>query len=249
MSELLNHYFDEVTKLLEQVKEEEIPTIDSAAKEIAQRVVDGARIFAFGASHSSLPVQDIVYRAGGLMLINPIFGPGIEALTTRPTTLGSKIEQLPGYAEVLYNNSPIQSGDVLIVVSVSGRNAVPVEFARIARENGVFVIGLTSKKYTEAVESRVSDGTKLKDHVDVLLDNKVDPGDAVLELDGVPQKFTPASGITSTAIMHALSAGIIENLIALGASAPVFLAANLDGGAEWNAKHMAENKDRIFYLN
>lgn len=32
-------------------------------------------------------------------------------------------------------------------------------------------------------------------------------------------------------------------------SAPVFLAANLDGGAEWNAKYMAENADRIFYLN
>ena len=208
----------------------------------------GDRIFAFGASHFSLPVQDIVYRAGGLMLINPLYAPGIEALTTRPTTLGSQMEQMPGYGEVLFNNSPLKEGDVLIDVSVSGRNAVPVELARAARENGVFVVGLTSHKYTDAVASRVPDGTKLKDHADIVIDNRVDAGDVVLSLDGVPQKFTPASGVTSTAILHSLSAGIIK-LLEEGFSAPVFLAANLDGGAEWNAKYMAENADRIFYLN
>ena len=63
---------------------------------------------------------------------------------------------------------------------------------------------LTTHKYTDAVTSRVPDGTKLKDHADIVIDNRVDAGDVVL---------------------------------------------NLDGGAEWNAKYMAENADRIFYLN
>lgn len=249
MSELLTHYIDEVTELLGQVRDEELPKIEEAAAAIAERVTSGGRIFAFGASHSSLPVQDIVYRAGGLMLINPIYGPGIEALTTRPTTLGSKMEQMPGYGKVILDNSPLESGDVLIVVSVSGRNSVPVEMVREAKAKGVLVVALTSMKYTSAVESRVPDGTKLLDHADFVLDNKVDPGDAVLSLDGIPQKFTPASGITSTAILHSLSAGIIEKLNAAGEEVPVFLAANLDGGAEWNATHMAANKDRIFYMN
>ncbi|MFW0179832.1 sugar isomerase domain-containing protein [Rothia sp. P7208] len=249
MSQLLDSYYQQIISLLEKIREEEVPTIDKAAQAIADRVAQGARIFAFGASHSSLPVQDIVYRAGGLMLINPLYAPGVEALTTRPTTLGSQMEQMPGYAEVVLNNAPLKEGDVLIVVSVSGRNALPVELAREARARGIFVVGLTSSKYTEAVTSRVPDGTKLKDHADILIDNQVDAGDAVLSLEGVPQKFTPASGVTSTAILHSLSAGIIENLVAQGISAPVFLAANLDGGADWNAQHMAENKDKIFYLN
>ncbi|KAA8721272.1 sugar isomerase domain-containing protein [Corynebacterium spheniscorum] len=249
MSDLLNHYIDEITALLAKVREEELPKIEEAAATIADKVIAGGRIFAFGASHSSLPVQDIVYRAGGLMLINPVYGPGIEALTTRPTTLGSQMEQMPGYGEVLFRNSPLKEGDVLICVSVSGRNAVPVELARCAKEAGIFVVALTSYKYTNAVDSRVPDGTKLLDHADVILDNKVDPGDAVLSLEGIPQKFTPASGVTSTAILHSLSAAIIEKLLDKGFSAPVFLAANLDGGAEWNAKHMAENADRIFYMN
>ncbi|WP_151550339.1 MULTISPECIES: sugar isomerase domain-containing protein [Corynebacterium] len=249
MSKLTNNYFDQITSLLEKVRSTQLESIDEAAHVIADKVASGGRIFAFGASHSSLPVQDIVYRAGGLMLINPLYGPGIEALTTRPTTLGSQMEQMPGYGEVLLNNSPLREGDVLIVVSVSGRNAVPVEIAREARARGIYVVGLTSSKYTDAVTSRVPDGTKLKDHADILLDNQVDAGDAVLSLEGVPQKFTPASGVTSTAILHSLSAAIIEHLIERGIEAPVFLAANLDGGAEWNAKHMEENRDRIFYLN
>lgn len=249
MSKLLNDYFDAITELLGEIRESELPKIEETAAVIADKVIAGGRIFAFGASHSSLPVQDIVYRAGGLMLINPLYGPGIEALTTRPTTLGSQMEQMPGYGEVLFNNSPLKEGDVLICVSVSGRNAVPVELARTARENGVYVVALTSLKYTGAVDSRVPDGTKLLDHADVVLDNKVDPGDAVLSLEGIPQKFTPASGVTSTAMLHSMSAAIIEKLLEKGFSAPVFLAANLDGGAEWNKKHMAENADRIFYLN
>lgn len=125
MSQLLDSYYQQIISLLEKIREEEVPTIEKAASEIADRVAKGARIFAFGASHSSLPVQDIVYRAGGLMLINPLYAPGVEALTTRPTTLGSQMEQMPGYAEVVLNNSPLREGDVLIVVSVSGRTLFP----------------------------------------------------------------------------------------------------------------------------
>lgn len=248
MSDLLDTYFDALRDLLDTIREEELPIVREAAAAIADRVAEGGRIFAFGASHSSLPVQDIVYRAGGLMLINPLYGPGIEALTTRPTTLGSAMEQMPGYAEVLLDNSPLREGDALIVVSVSGRNAVPVELAREARARGILVIGLTSRKYTDAVSSRVPDGTKLLDHADILLDNHVDPGDAVLSREGLPQKFTSASGVTSTAILHSLSAAIIDELAGRGIEPPVFLAANLDGGKEWNARHMAANADRIFYL-
>ncbi|MDN6281721.1 MAG: SIS domain-containing protein [Corynebacterium sp.] len=249
MSDLINGYYNKLIDLLTEIRDAQGEEVEKTADAIADRVVAGARIFAFGASHSSLPVQDIVYRAGGLMLINPLFAPGIEALNTRPTTLGSKMEQMTGYAEVLLDNSPLREGDVLIVVSVSGRNAVPVELAREARARGILVIALTSEKYTSAVDSRVPDGTKLKDHADFLLDNHVDAGDAVLELDGVPQKFTPASGVTSTAILQSLSASIIEHLVQRGEQPPVFLAANLDGGAEWNAEHMERNRDRIFYLN
>lgn len=248
MKSLATQYFAEVLSLLSQIQEEEAPAIEKAASILADAIQDEKRIFGFGCSHSSLPVQDLVYRAGGLMLINPIYGPGIEALTTRPTTLGSAMERLSGYAQALLDNTPIQAGDVLLLVSVSGRNAVPVEMAQIASERGIRVIGITSHRYAQAVTSRHPSGKKMHDFAEVILDNKVPHGDAVLAAEGIPQKFCPASGVTSTALLHALVGATIEALLERGVIPPVFLAANVDGGEEYNKRLLRENRDRIFYL-
>jgi len=248
LSTLTKQYLNATIELLERIEEEETPAIERAAERIVACLAGGGNLFAFGCSHSSLPVQDIVYRAGGLMLVNPLYGPGIAALDTRPTTLGSAIEKIPGYAAAILDNSPVRAGDVLIVVSVSGRNAVPIEMAELAQQRGVTVIGVTSHAYSDAVTSRHASGMKMKDFADIVLDNKVAVGDAVLELDGVPQRFTPASGVTTTAILHAVSAAVIEGLVAQGITPPVFLAANVDGGAEWNQRLLEANAERIFYL-
>ncbi|MDZ4159445.1 MAG: sugar isomerase domain-containing protein, partial [Anaerolineaceae bacterium] len=162
MSEFANLYLTAVIGMLEKIRNQEMPALDQAANLLADAIEQGKCIFAFGCSHSSLPIQDLVYRAGGLMLINPIYGPGITAMDTRPPTLGSDIEKLSGYAKLLLDNSPIQRDDVLILVSVSGRNAVPIEMAQLARERGIRVIGVTSRAYTGAVESRHPSGKKIR---------------------------------------------------------------------------------------
>lgn len=247
MSEFANTYLNAVIDMLERIRDEEMQALNQAANLLADAIEQGKRIFAFGCSHSSLPIQDLVYRAGGLMLINPIYGPGITALDTRPPTLGSDIEKLSGYAKLLLDNNPIQKDDVLILVSVSGRNAVPIEMAQLARERGIKLIGVTSRAYTGAVDSRHPSGKKMYEFANVVLDNKVDKGDAVLQDDRVPQKFVPASGVTSTAVLHALVAAAIEEVLRRGITPPVYLAANVDGGFEYNQRLLKQNKDRIFY--
>jgi uncharacterized phosphosugar-binding protein len=248
MASFAKQYLEGVMGLLQRIVDEELPAIDAAAELIADAIANGKRLFGFGCTHSSLPVQDIAYRAGGLMLVNPIMAPGIASLDVRPATMTSDIERLSGYAKVILDNTPIQEGDVLILVSVSGRNAVPIEMAQIARERGVKVIGVTSRTYTEGVSSRHPSGKKMYDFADVVLDNKVDVGDAMLSAEGVPQKFSPASGVTSNAILHALMSATIEKLLARGITPPVFLAGNVDGSAEYNARLIAQYRDRIFNM-
>lgn len=245
---LFQEYMTKVIDLLQRISDEEGSAVQQAAELIADVIERGHNIFAFGCTHSSLPIQDLVYRAGGLMLINPIFGPGIAAMDTRPATMSSSIEKLSGYAQVILDNTPIREGDVLILVSVSGRNAVPVEMAQLAQTRGIKVIGLTSREYSGAVTSRHSSGKKMHDYADVVLDNKVDKGDAVLSAVGVPQKFCPASGVTSIAILQALIGATIQELLHRGITPPVILAANVDGGAEYNARLFEQYKDHIFYL-
>ncbi len=246
--DLFQEYLQAAIGLLQRIAGEEGPAVRQAAALMADAVENGHNLFAFGCTHSSLPIQDLVYRAGGLMLINPIFGPGIAAMDTRPATLSSQIEKLSGYACALLDNTPLKAGDVLILVSVSGRNAVPIEMAMLARERGAKVIGVTSRAYSQAVASRHPSDKKMHDFADVILDNKVDKGDAVLEAEGMPQKFCPASGVTSIALLQALVAATIQELLERGITPPVFLAANVDGGAEYNARLLSQYKEHIFYL-
>lgn len=248
MDSLAKKYLDTAIQLLSRIKDEETDVIEQAAKLIADAIEQGHSLFAFGCTHSSLPIQDLVYRAGGLILVNPLFGPGITALDIKPTTISSAMEQMEGYAKVILDNSPIQPGDVLILVSVSGRNAVPIEMAQLARERGIKVIGVTSREYSEAVSSRHPSGKKMNDFADINLDNKAPKGDAVLEAEGVPQKFTPVSGVTSIALLQALIAATIEDLLGRGIVPPIFLAANVDGGKEYNARLLEQYHDRIFYI-
>lgn len=248
MKSLFEQYLDGVIGLLEKIKEEEAQSVQEAAMVLADAIMNGNRIFGFGCTHSSLPIQDVVYRAGGLMLINPIYGPGIGSLETMPSTITSAMERLVGFADVILDNTPIEEGDVLILVSVSGRNAVPIEMAQSAKQRGIKVIGVTSREYTNNVESRHPSGKKMFEFADIVLDNKVAKGDALLENEKMPQKFSPASGVTSNALLHALISATIEECLARGITPPVYVAANVDGGEEWNKKLWDEYGDRIFYV-
>jgi uncharacterized phosphosugar-binding protein len=247
MPNLARRYLEDAAALLKQIADEEVEALQAGAHMLADAIAEGRRIFAFGCTHSSLPVQDLVYRAGGLMLVNPVFGPGIASLDVHPPHLSSAIERLEGYARALLDTGPIRPGDVLIVVSVSGRNAVPVEMAQEARRRGIKVIGLTSRRYTEAFPSRHSSGRRMYEFADVVLDNKVEPGDAILEAEGAPQKFCPVSGVTSIAVLHALVAATIEELLARGITPPIYLAANVDGSEEYNARMIEKYKNQILF--
>jgi uncharacterized phosphosugar-binding protein len=248
MKNYAQRYLSDVIDRLQRISEDELDAIYDGAKLLSDAIVNGNKIFAFGCTHSSLPIQDIVYRAGGIMLINPIYAPGLAAMDTRPATMSTSIERTLGYAKAVLENQPIQEGDVLILVSVSGRNVVPVEMAQEAKNRGMKIIALTSKSYTKAVSSRHPSGKKMYEYADVVLDGKIDPGDAVLEAEGVPQKFCAVSGAINPAILQALMAATIDLLLERGITPPIFRAANVEGGDEYN-KHLLEKyKDRIFYL-
>ena len=248
MSSFANLYIKKIIDLLNCISAEEEGNFKAAANILADAIQGDGRIFACGSTHSATTMQDIYLRAGSLALINAIFIPGLEALHTRPFGITSKIERLQGYAEIALDHAPIRKGDVLIAVSVSGRNAVPIEFAKIAKEKGIKVIAVTGLSYSKSVEPRHPDGKNMFEYADVVLDNKAVAGDAILKAEGMKQKFCPASGITSTAVLQCMVAATVEELLARGITPPVFMAQNVDGGEEFNEKMLAENRKRIFYL-
>ncbi|MBJ7906671.1 SIS domain-containing protein [Streptomyces sp. DSM 110735] len=240
-------FFDAAAELLRRVREEEGGAIAEAGVLLADTVTDGGRLFAFGAGHSSLAAQDVVYRAGGLALMNLLAVPGVVGVDVTPATLGSALERVDGLATAVLDSSPARAGDALVIISLSGRNSLPVEMARGARERGLKVIGVTSVAYATETASRHSSGTFLKDHCDVVLDSKIAVGDAELSLDSVPAPFAPASTVVTSALMQAVMATAAAELAARGIEPPLLRSGNVDGGHDWNARIMEKYGDRIFY--
>ncbi|MGW3095538.1 SIS domain-containing protein [Streptomyces sp. NPDC001102] len=244
---LADQFLDAAIDLLRRVRDEQTESITAAGTLLADTVAAGGRLFAFGAGHSSLPAQDVVYRAGGLALMNLLVVPGVVGVDVMPATLGSALERVDGLASAVLDTSPLRAGDALVIVSLSGRNALPVEMAMNARALGVQVIGVTSVAYATETRSRHSSGTYLKDHCDVVLDSMIAIGDATLALDTVPAPFAPASTVVTSAIMQAVMATAAGSLADRGIEPPLLRSGNVDGGHEWNGRVMKEYGDRIFY--
>lgn len=246
---LADAFLEAATTLLTRVREEEADRIAEAGRLVAQTIQDGGRIFACGAGHSSLPAQDLVYRAGGLGVINLLAIPGTVGVDVRPATLGSALERVGGLAQAVLDSSPARSGDLLIVISLSGRNALPVELATHARSLGLKVIGVTSVAYADAgsTGSRHSSGTFLRDHCDVVLDNKIQVGDAELTTANIAAPFAPASTVVTSALLQSVMATAAGVLADRGVEPPLLRSANVDGGREWNAQVFTEYRDRIFH--
>ncbi|MCX4828554.1 SIS domain-containing protein [Streptomyces sp. NBC_00006] len=249
-SKLAAQYLDASIGLLTRIRDEEADNIAAAGTLLADTVADGGRLFAFGAGHSGLAAQDVVYRAGGLALMNLLSVPGTVGIDVMPATLGSALERVDGLAAAVLEASPAQAGDALVIISLSGRNALPVEMALSARAAGIKVIGVTSLSYAtgpDAPTSRHVSGSYLRDHCDVVLDSKIAIGDAELTHEGVDTPFAPASTVTASALMQATLATCAANLADRGIQPPLLRSGNVDGGLEWNAKVFEEYGDRIYY--
>lgn len=243
----IQRYINAVSEAIERLESTQQEPMRQAAEMMAEAIVEGKKLFSFGASHSFMLTEEMVYRTGGLMLINPIYPHGMN-LSVRPMTMTSQIERITGYGGLLLRNSPISEGDVLLLASTSGRNAVVLDMALAAGEMGVKVIAITAMAYSEGVTSRHPSGKRLFELADVVIDNCAPKGDAAVGFEGLPQKSGPLSSVLGCTAMNAIVCQVIQNLLDRGVTPPVFISANVDGGDEHNAKLLEENQGRIFYM-
>ena len=131
---------------------------------------------------------------------------------------------------------------------VSGRNPVPVDVALRVRELGGKVIALTSMAYTTGVSSRHPSGQNLYQVADIVIDNCGCPGDGAVTLPGLQEKVGPTSTAVGAALLNAMMTQAVQYMLEAGATPPVFMSANVEGGDEHNAKVLAENAGRIHYM-
>lgn len=244
---LVDQFFGNVMAHIKTMEETQKGALSEAGKIIADAYKRRSRTFIFGSGHAALTVQEVFTRAGGLALYNPIFIPILHP-SEYPYTSAFLMERISGLAEAAIESAPVKEGDVMVVISTSGRNHVPLEMAMEAKKRGMTVIVLTSIAFSDGVPSRHPSGKMLKDVADCILDNGAPLGDACVEIPDFPAKAAPLSGILSATIMHALECAICEHLVSDGIRPPVFMSGNLDISEAHNARIAEENKDIITFL-
>jgi len=244
---LYRQYFKKIQNILDEVLKNEYKNIEKAAGIISESIKKDGIIHVFGCSHAGILAEEMFYRAGGLVVISPIFGQELM-LNVRPITRTTAVERLHGYAGILLEGHNIQPQDIMIVSSNSGRNPVAIEMAMEAKKRGLTVIAVTSMEFSKAVTSRHESGKRLFEVADLTLDNKGVLGDALMEADGFEGKFGPSSNIVGCTILHSVMVQAIENLVSEGINPPVFTSANIDGAEEKNRILMEKYKNRVSYL-
>lgn len=240
---MLDKYFSEIKEILTVVKEEEKTSLKDGANKIAEAVANGGIIHLFGCGHSHILTEEVFFRAGGLAPIRPIF---YEPLMLHESAVkSSQLERENNYGKKLIENVDIKPNEVMLVLSTSGRNPVPVDVAIAAKEKGAFVIGITSIEYAKSQLSRHKKGFYLFDVVDLVIDNHAPPGDALLEHSKLEVKFAPSSTVIGSAIINGMIAESIKIMADKDVSPPVFLSGNIDGADNHNKSLIDKYSKRI----
>ena len=222
MIENLKTIFDGQEK---QVKE----TID----EVFRTLKEDKMIHVFGSGHSHMVGLELFIRAGGLGNVNAMLDQ--DVLTSNGAVRGSKLEQVEGLADIIWDNHVVEKGDIIIVISNSGRNAMPVEMALRGKKEGIKVIALTSLQQSKVYSSRHSSGKKLYEIADIVLDNKVIPGDGILKIGNVVTG--PMSTINGMFILNTIVSEAMLRAEKEGLAISVFTSQNVDS---------FENNDEIY---
>jgi len=239
-------FLNVIKELLERVVNEEEANIKEAASLIAKSIMNGGILHVVGAGHSAMTAEELFYRAGGLAPVNPIIDNDITvAHGAKKSTM---MEGIIGYAEVLLRSAGVRDGDSVLVVSTSGVNVFPVEAGIKAKELGASVIAITSRQYSLSLEPRNPWGKRLLDVADVVIDNKVPPGDASLSIDGVKVKVGPTSTILNAFITSVLVAYVVDEMVRAGVEPPIWLSAHLPGSKEFNEELFRRYSSRIKLL-
>lgn len=235
-------YFEKINALITQISDTQKENIEKAAEWIAEAIVEDNIIHAFGSGHSHIIGLELFTRASGLANVNAILDDLV--LSTSGARRGGEIERISGLADILWDKYKFSSQDVMIIISNSGRNAMPIEMALRAKKEGLKVIAITSLTQSKSYPSRHHSGKKLYELADLVLDNQIPSGDGLMEIEG--KLIGPGSSIAGMLLVNAITTEAIKLAAARGAKLPIYHSQNIDGFS--NEELFLKYEDRIKHL-
>ncbi len=228
MQSISRLYFNQVIEILDHITTNQRAALDAARNAVVAALASDRLVYVVGSGHSHLIAAEAFFRAGGIAAVQPIFDPSLMLHVSASNS--SLIERESGRAARVLSQYDMAAGDVVFVVSNSGRNAFPIEVACIARETGVTTIAITSMSHTREVSSRHSSGKRLFELADIVIDNGARYGDVCLEIGPDRLAMGPTSTISGSFIINTVIAEAVDVLTRQGMSVDVYQSSNGEGG-------------------
>ena len=223
---IFTEYIRKLQAVLDRIAAEQAGNIEQAGAIVADAIAGGGIIHTFGTGHSHIIAEDAFFRAGGIAAVNPILDE--RFLFLKGALESTRAERQSGVARELLERENVSRGDAAIVISNSGRNAVPVEMALEMKRIGLPVIAITSITQSSGSSPRHSSGKRLFEIADVVIDNCVPVGDALMRIDGIESMTGPSSTVAGSAIVHSIMIEALSALSRGGVGAAVLPSANLE---------------------
>ena len=239
-------YIENVKTIIEKISENGAGSIEKAAELFASTLIQGRRIYLFGTGHSHMLAEELFYRAGGLVNIQPVLIP--ELMLHISASESTVAEREEGMAEKIFTEYAMKENDTIVIISNSGRNGVIVDMALLCKKKGLNVIALTNLEHTFSGASRHQSGKRLCEIADTVLDNGGCVGDACIEIDDIEGRICPTSTVCGALILNAVVAEAVDICAKQGFHPDHFASSNIDGGDEINNRFVEKYKKEIKHL-
>ena len=237
----MKEYTKKIIDLLKEIEEVENDNINKACDIMYNAMKNDKVVHVFATGHSHMFAEELFYRAGGLVQINPILEPFL--MQHEGAVRSTQFERLTGVAKLIFNSLDLKENEPFIIVSNSGINSVPVEMAELAKINNHPVICITSANVSKNLKARTINEKRLCEVCDVVIDNHSPYGDGVIE--SKYGKVGSSSTILNSYIAQMLVLKIIDRYEQDGLVPPIYQSANTPGGDEHNKNLYNKFKNRV----
>lgn len=244
-------YLDEITALISAILRDTAEPMARAATLMADQIADDRLVHIFGpGGHSNLATQELFFRAGGLMHVSAILDEG--TLLSNGALRSMAIERTPRYGRIVIADRGLGSDDLLILANAYGINAALIDAALEARERGVRLIGVSSRRHAEETSldhpARHPEKHNLHDLVDVHIDTAVPIGDVAVTVPGVGERIAAVSTFANAFALNCLAIRTVAALAGRGVEPPIWRSGNAPGGDEANARFIGRFRGRVRHL-
>lgn len=244
-------FLNEVRTLFEKIVATEKEAMDRAAQTLADAIQKEEPVWVFGTgTHSAMVAEDAFYRSGGLVPIRPILDPSI--LAVNGAFHATTMERTPGLADSIFNAYGVQGPAVMILNNPYGINSLTIESADECKKRGVKLIALTSRDFCKSIPpghpARHASNRDLCDVADLVINTYLTPGDALLEIRGVPFRVGPSSTLLMSFALNALVCRTAEVLAGRGIEPEIWVGGNQVGGDAITKKYLAKYGLQIKHL-